>query len=948
MVRKPVNQSRGPASQTIPYTVNITPSEKPGIVPPTQSSVEKGADIGQADLERLTDGRDSAHSWQSTKERGSAQKGRQPFVTAEGDKEDTNGIRTGDVPAALRIGSRETTPRSSWEGSKSSTPDMDTLLPTRQLPASNNPYRQVHDDGIKAERVSHDGESSAHIWDEKATVFGNVPASLYQTRHPFAEPWMKFETSPESPLEPAGMLPEIGHQTAHDPTLTSMPADDKDRAAHAPIPGANSLSPQAVPYVLPQDLGRASIPTSITRGQEILRERERTFAAQLDSPKEYAQRPTKTAEAVSPLHVDEASANPWAEPNEKTASFDPFTSGSGTPLLSKGSHQEQLPPPQPPKPPKTTEIDYGVAEAKVAGPTRPDEPVKKQKGETYQIRLVNWYDISSPVNPRRSPIMVQNSNGPCPLLALVNALVLSTPSGIDTALIETLRVREQVSLGLLLDAVIDELMSGRRGIDLPDFTDLYAFLVNLHTGMNVNPRFVPVDSEALSLIDAPIEDGLPSNINEHRQAGGFEDTREMKLYSTFTIPLIHGWLPPRNHPACASLKRSAKTYEDAQNLMFREEELEEKLRRHGLSSTEQVTLEDIANVKYFLSSTATQLTGYGLDTMTEALAPGSIAILFRNDHFSTLYRHPRSGQILTLVTDMGYAGHEEVVWESLVDVSGEGCEFFSGDFRPVGNVAGDTHQQALSDNVGWTTVGNNSQRSQRKVSAKHSSLPPLSTLKMNNNATPLFPNTEQEDHDLALAMQLQEEEEERERQEAAKRRRDDELSQAYLNNADSSGRRTFPGFGRGATRAQNGPTPPPRGNGSSRPIPDTNRPVPQRKPSISDDAPPPTYEQAAKGPPYIPPDTQSAQPLASPSPSVSTQRPLPLRPRVSSAYSEHAASYSGSPNYGSGRRGHNARASIGGGNGGVDPGMVRRRSGGPNSAISPDDETKKDKECIVM
>ena len=598
--------------------------------------------------------------------------------------------------------------------------------------------------------------------------------------------------------------------------------------------------------------------------------------------------------------------------------------------------------------------------------TKPHTPTEERlapvrAGETYQIRLVNWYDASSPTNPRRSPIMVQNSNGPCPLLALVNALVLSTPSNIKTALVETLRVREQVSLGLLLGAVIDELMSERRGDTaqvLPDVSELYAFLLTLHTGMNINPCFILSDSseeKSTSLMDAPINE--PSNSQDFRRPGSFEDTREMKLYSTFAVPLIHGWIPPRTHPAFASLKRAARTYEDAQNIMFREDELEAKLKNHGLNQEEEVMLEDIGIIKYFLSSTATQLTGYGLDTITETLAPGTIAILFRNDHFSTLYRHPKSGQLLTLVTDMGYAGHDEVVWESLVDVSGEGCEFFAGDFRPVGDAAGDTQQiqhDDAQDEEGWETVGKKSLRSSRSnqrvtrnALQSTSEVPALETLEIGGRQPAVSSNSEQEDHDLALAMQLQEEEEERERREAAARRREDELSQAYLNNADAQGRRTFPGFGRGA---QGRPNVPPRG-GSGTTTAHRSTPSARRRQGSSEDAPPPSYEQAAQGPAYHPPADHPAHPYAaSPKPSGSLPRPSTGRVRQgSSAYSEHVSTYNTSPSVSAMPRRKQAKAkNSGAGMGQLEgaPGVVRRRS--DMAAALAAEEDRKEKECVVM
>ena len=597
---------------------------------------------------------------------------------------------------------------------------------------------------------------------------------------------------------------------------------------------------------------------------------------------------------------------------------------------------QSLPPPVPQKLQPDVEEVLQIPEN--LGSISTGQTDTRRTSETYQIRLITWVDTSAAVNPRRSPIMVQNANGPCPLLALVNALVLSTPSNLQTALVETLRVREQVSLGLLLDAVIDELMSGRRGNaaqNLPDVSELYAFLVTLHTGMNVNPCFVST-GEDINLMDAPVD--VPQSAHDFRKPGGFEETREMRLYSVFAVPLIHGWIPPRTHPAFAALKRRAKTYEDAQNLMFREEDLEEKLKGQGLDPDEQLVLEDIASVKYFLSSTATQLTGYGLDTISEALAPGSLAILFRNDHFSTLYRHPRSGQLLTIVTDMGYAGHDEVVWESLVDVNGEGSAFFSGDFRAFGDSLGEAPQ----NDEGWTTVANRTRKSSQRIPRnveQQSQMVPLQELSLGEEGQPKSPNTVQEDHDLALAMQLQEEEEEHDRRQSAARRREDELSQAYLDNADSQGRRTFPGFARGARSA---PNVPPRGG--SNVAPNSRQPV--RRQEVSDEPPPPTYEQAAKGPAYHPPNSQPYYP-STPSPTAS-RPPLTQirRSRGSSAYSEHAARYGGSPSVHTLPRSNPPPPRGRGPSMEGLPSQTRRRNGAPVSAGV--DEERKEKDCIIM
>ncbi|MCJ1284243.1 hypothetical protein MMC26_003574 [Xylographa opegraphella] len=637
-------------------------------------------------------------------------------------------------------------------------------------------------------------------------------------------------------------------------------------------------------------------------------------------------------------------------------------------LPPRRSPEEDRAPPQPPR----TSVQ-GLSE-RATGNSRSQQDAAitqakatKQRSETYQIKHVRWTDFSG--TTRTSPIMVQNANGPCPLLALVNALTLSTPWDADTALIETLRVREQVSLGLLLDAVFDELMSGRRGDaaqGLPDVGELYSFLITLHTGMNVNPRFISSSENLPVLIDIPGSD-TSSSTSGHRVLGGFEETREMKLYSTFSIPLIHGWLPLQTNPAYAALQRSASTYEDAQNLMFREEELEDKLQREGLKQDEQILLEDIASIKYFLSSSATQLTEYGLHTITDILQPGSIAILFRNDHFSTLYKHPRTGQIFTLVTDMGYAGHEEVVWESIVDVSGEGSEFFAGDFRPVGNNNNETYtdSQNASQSNGqpWTTVSrpNHSSRSQptQKISG------PSTTLATTSNPQrlptpphdpdyilPTSPTTEQEDHDLALALQLQEEEEDRSRRESAARRREDELSQAYLDSQVSPTQR--PNAQRGQSQTTR-PTVPPRGG--SNVVNTTRRPTPRADPEAGEDAPPPSYEQAAKSQPYLPPVDEP--PYTPPTPINRTVSGAGLRSppqgaqaRLVSAYGQHASSVGNLPPthrrsvVGRPSSGMPARGGLGGSEGA--PAIARRRSAGPSNPSWDVDTDKRDKDCIVM
>lgn len=816
----------------------------------------------------------------------------------------------GNLPPSLQAGTIVMTPRSSFDSQRSTASASNSRQHIQasypQTFPSNNPWASA---------------SGSPPRDLNVPAIKNTSESIGASP-PFAEPWFDFESSPTLHAPPVSVA-------------TSHPLNNEGEFHLDPFKNPFGSNRGSSDVEKKRDIGSEAPKSSIYQDSELL---------ELDG------------------------ISPWSTGDEPRAI-------PKTTLQDEGSAPElpprDIPPVKPPRPlveprmgmerqssqspERTTRFEQNVENSLTSGSktsmtlsAETQNKLAAQRSETYQIRLVNWTDASPSSGIRSSPIMVQNANGPCPLLALVNALTLSTPAHINTALVETLRVREQVSLGLLLDAVIDELMSGRRGDaahNLPDVSDLYAFLVNLHTGMNVNPSFVLSEAVVNNLMDAPMAES-PMNPTDFGLPGGFEITREMKLYSTFCVPLIHGWIPPRDHPAFAALKRSAKTYEEAQNLMFREEELEDKLQRHGLNHDEQLMLEDVSNVKYFLSSSATQLTAHGLKTMADALGPGSIAILFRNDHFSTLYKHPHSGQLFTLVTDMGYAGHDEVVWESLVDVSGENCEFFAGDFRPVGNGAGpSSNNDHPSEGSGWTTVARSNGNNNNKPHKSQPFNDPLSadpsqrfSLLSIEGQTHQSPSAEQEDHDLALALHLQEEEEDLHRREtAARRREENQLSQAYLSSETPtlSNRR---GSGRSRRQGQEiRPLVPPRGGAAQA--------LRKSTPDDGEDAPPPTYEQAANGPVYHPPLDHPAHPNTSNSPKNSATR-LQAGTSRQSAYVQNNVAFGGSPST------HGVptlAASPVAGGGSRRRSNVARHSGPGRGGASILEQGEEDKrECVIM
>lgn len=885
-----------------------------------QRPVDDAADLSDTDSwERDTDSEDEDDTTSHAQHDGTKEKGNAVAGTGEMADKDNGGK------------SNVLQPATTGESVHLSTPTMDSSTSGTGT-GETNPFRR---------KMSQSNG-------QRSTAVSSTPSETPPVPPSDAFAKLDLDETSTNPWQPA-----LGDQKSlAPPTLTTAAEQDPDQhvwasqvPSRAASTGPASNSP-AIQSLTPEEKGTwgddvpekssIAVPPSFRTSLEDQKLEQDSHAwddvATLDKGKAPEKAPLATETVPEGSHE--------VEDNLIDIGLEPSAGPSGQPSQASGQSEDAAPS----LPPRQSE----------KAPTLlPAAPVSG-KTETYQIKNITWHDANAANTMRKSPILVQNANGPCPLMALVNALTLTTPTDAgDAVLVNTLKTREQISLDLLLNAVFDELMSERRitpDQSLPDITELYAFLKGLHTGMNVNPRFIPTEETEKAFKRTSLTHLHPTERGE-LIPGTFEDTKEMSFYRTFRIPLIHGWLPPQSEPVYEALKRHAESYEDAQNILFREEELEDKLSSTsgaGLSEEEQGIYQDILSIKSFLYTAATQLTPWGLEVITKAMRPGSVAILFRNDHFSTLYRHPQTLQMFALVTDAGYAGHDEIVWESLVDVNGENSEFFSGDFLVVGGpsqsdeYAASGSASASTKQQEWTTV-------QRKGGKK----PEV-------EAPPLSPK-EQEDRDLALALQLQEEEDQRHRTEQAQRRRETQLSEQFIeqqavrrgpvglrqtnsnNNSSSNtnvpvttGRRPSTARGGAAANASRGGAQ----NSSPRPAQQQVRPlVPpvvrsrgvNRPADEGDDDAPPSYEDAARQSPYMPPAGHPSHPASSSTPSVASTAQSMNNPRLPGSRAPGVASGS-SP-------------------GGQPPGGYRRgsntgyRQGVPPTAAGGG---SRDKDCVVM
>uniref|UniRef100_A0A8D0EB59 Ubiquitin carboxyl-terminal hydrolase n=1 Tax=Salvator merianae TaxID=96440 RepID=A0A8D0EB59_SALMN len=244
----------------------------------------------------------------------------------------------------------------------------------------------------------------------------------------------------------------------------------------------------------------------------------------------------------------------------------------------------------------------------------------------YHIKWVRWKE-------ENTPVITQNENGPCPLLAIMNVLLLAWKVKLPP-MMEIITAEQLMEyLGdYILDAKPKEISEIQRLNYEQNMSDAMAILHKLQTGLDVNVKFTGVRV--------------------------FEYTPECIVFDLLDIPLYHGWLVD---PQIADIVKAVG------NCSYNQ--LVEKI--ICCKQSDDAELVDEGSVaEQFLNNTATQLTYHGLCELTSTVQEGELCVFFRNNHFSTMTKH--KGQLYLLVTDQGFLTEEKVVWESLHNVDGDG------------------------------------------------------------------------------------------------------------------------------------------------------------------------------------------------------------------------------------------------------------------------------------
>lgn len=249
------------------------------------------------------------------------------------------------------------------------------------------------------------------------------------------------------------------------------------------------------------------------------------------------------------------------------------------------------------------------------------------------------------------PIITQNENGPCPLLAIMNVLLLK--GKVTLAPMLEMVTSEQL-MAYLADCIFENMPQNLSAITKANYEqnmqDAMGVMDKLQTGLDVNVKFTGV--------------------------GDFEYTRELIIFDLLEISLYHGWLVDPQDPGAVKAINQCSYNQLVERIISLKQSDKESDVTSGLIAEQ------------FLDRTASQLTYHGLCELSARVKDSELCVFFRNNHFNTLYKH--KNELFLLVTDQGFLTENNVVWETLSNVDGDG-HFVDASFRTYTKPLPPTH-----------------------------------------------------------------------------------------------------------------------------------------------------------------------------------------------------------------------------------------------------------------
>lgn len=259
------------------------------------------------------------------------------------------------------------------------------------------------------------------------------------------------------------------------------------------------------------------------------------------------------------------------------------------------------------------------------------------------------------------PQLRQNENGPCFVIALVNALLLNSDSDSDLdseedrafrrSLVEmaTSRPAKQVPLDTVYTFLVERFLqktadtaAGTDDVGRVSSEHILDTLPMLDSGLLINPAFNNIEVSDFGEYSASIT----------------------HILDLFGLKLYHGFIMPPELLSRLEESGVKPTFDSCQDYLV--SRLED-------SSTDVLA----KDVDTFLANNRTEITPTGCQLLIDSLDDNQIFLFFRNDHFNTCIKHANS--IYSLVTDIGYSSQPDIVWQPL-SIYDEG-DFFNATFE---------------------------------------------------------------------------------------------------------------------------------------------------------------------------------------------------------------------------------------------------------------------------
>lgn len=262
--------------------------------------------------------------------------------------------------------------------------------------------------------------------------------------------------------------------------------------------------------------------------------------------------------------------------------------------------------------------------------------------EVFTVRRISF-------NGRKVPTLLQNRDGPCALLAVANGLLLRGTLELD---------RDQVLVSA--DALISLLVKLCEDLNKSSMKRD----ANAHTGVSEVVGRLPI-----------LLGGLLLNCG-FSSCTDFEFTVDLGLFDFLGLRLYHTWVAPEIHEV-------TPTYNALSEHLAVCSELRSDLDRHGGVPT-PVQDERLAQgfwLEQWLQDHRSQSTRQGLVDLQAAVKNQEICVLFRNNHFNTVYK-ANDEVICALLTDSWFEEELTAVWES-VELDGCSGHILGSDFRPM-------------------------------------------------------------------------------------------------------------------------------------------------------------------------------------------------------------------------------------------------------------------------